>query len=144
MSTILRSTNVRVDLRHARTTQQVNEKTHKITKKNFHTRSGGIDFSAGKWWRWSTYEVRDGIIRPGPEAVLEEYSPWNVYRESLDERCNPPYLSLLVLVEDLSFDEGFSPLDHQNFVTDWCRRYGLFGLLPHRTKMAVLQPRWEP
>ncbi len=112
-----------------------------------------FDVSAGYWWRFDRYEIRDGYIRPAPDARLERFDPWSEYREARAGHGaeRRPYTDLLELVRDLvigSAPDGdqILPLDPQGEerLSRWCATYGLLGILPHRAHMVTLPPRWEP
>ena len=85
--------------------------------------------------RFNRYEVRDGYIRPAPGAKGEWYDPWEGFRASRSKqgRQDPPYQSLIALVEDLRTDH----------VLDWCAAHGLLGILLAQTDMVTLAPTAE-
>ncbi len=123
-------------------------------------------FAAGSWWRFSRYEIRDGYIRPAPEAQLRRYDPWELWvktrpegRRSDNGDLGPtPYRALLQMLDQLEYrQDGASPLDftpaqvdmldgplteasHQR-ILDWCVRYGLLGILPHTVLQVTLSPK---
>ncbi len=112
-----------------------------------------FDVSAGFWWRFDRYEIRDGYVRPTLGAALERFDPWIEYREARAGHGaqRRPFTDLLELVRDLvigSAPDGdqILPLDPQGEerLSRWCGRYGLLGILPHRAHMVTLAPRWEP
>lgn len=103
----------------------------------------------GPWFRWSSYELRNGVIRPAL-ATLEEYDPWQRYRTNVGKyrTVEQPYLALLELqrelerVEDRGGDSvkaGSQPIstasviraqnDADDLIVRWCNRHGLLGLL---------------
>lgn len=91
----------------------------------------------GQWWRFSRYEIRDGIIQPQEEAELEEYDPWAEYEDSRawgEKSTAPPtpYLALASLVHMVRFDvrHNLTP-ESEEAVLNWCSKYGLLGILPH-------------
>jgi predicted nucleic acid-binding Zn ribbon protein len=110
-----------------------------------------IDISAGLWWKFSAYEVREGYIRPSPGATLLPYDPWKEYRRAPAKEKSQvirPYQPLLGLADKLVIiaTENGADLaaESQVKVVEWCNRYGLLGILPHQAQMVNLVPRWEP
>jgi hypothetical protein len=116
--------------------------------------------AAGRWWRFSKYEIRDGMIRPAAGAKLTQYDPWASYAKAKEarSRTEPPYLGIIRLAAQI--DEGqkerarrdpvgaregqplFTDADRAAIAT-WCSQWGLLGLLPHFARRAVLAPHWE-
>ena len=111
-----------------------------------------LEVSEGTWWRFDRYEVRDGLIRPALKARLEQYDPWQDYRKARLGRKErrAPYQLLLDVLERLAFVPGTGDRrfaltkDSEALLLKWCSAHGLLGVLPHRTQMVVLSPRWEP
>jgi hypothetical protein len=113
------------------------------------------DLWSGGWWRFSRYEIRDGHIRPTKNANLEWYDPWEIYRISrTDAGTRPPYEDLLKLLQSIGvsgrsiawMEEVFQSdgsLTHaqEDKILDWCRRYGLLGILPH--KAHTIESPWR-
>jgi hypothetical protein len=106
------------------------------------------------WVRFDRYEVRDRIIRPAPGARSEPYDPWEDYaaarRGRGGESGRAPYESLLELVWSVQLgparpDEPMRlrPASERALLA-WCASHGLLGILPHRTEVAYLLPRWTP
>ncbi len=89
---------------------------------------------AGKWWRFSDYLIRDGLILPSPGATLESYDPWEGYAaaQRRGATAETPYQSLVRLVAEVDFQVGgrLRP-EGRAAILAWCRQYGLLGLLPH-------------
>jgi len=85
----------------------------------------------------------NGYIRPAKDAHLEQYAPWALYRRTAasDEIAEAPHRALLELIPTL--DRLTIPDSTQELIVDWCRRYGLLGILHQETHMAVLAPRWR-
>jgi hypothetical protein len=93
-----------------------------------------IDPSYGIWRRHSKYIVRDGYILPAPDAKLQAYDPWKLYREHQVGLRPPPYQTLLKLVADLGggFGRGtgnwryaIADLDDQKRLLKFIPRAGL-------------------
>jgi predicted nucleic acid-binding Zn ribbon protein len=110
-----------------------------------------IDISAGVWWKFSAYEVRDGYIKASAGATLIPYDPWEEYRHTPAKQKSQvmrPYQSLLALADKLNIvatnKEWGLAVESQARVVEWCNRYGLLGILPHQSQMVNLVPRWEP
>jgi hypothetical protein len=107
-----------------------------------------LDVSIGNWWRFSRYEVVDGFIRPTRHAALEEYDPWEEYSRSLikKEKTDPPFLSLTQLIDRIDPPSGSAKKpakQAEQEIINWCNKYGLLGLLPQSSLIAVLNARWE-
>jgi hypothetical protein len=125
-----------------------------------------LNIAVGHWWRWTRYEIRDGYIRPGSGARLKPYDPWAMWRstrppaKSSNQRRSgeTPYQSLLRLLGELQYRRpGDEPLaftpgevdlvlapfteDSEAKLLEWCARYGLLGLLLHRTVQVTLAAR---
>jgi len=117
--------------------------------------------AAGRWWRFSAYEVVGESIRPKRGARLQSYDPWERY-EAMKQargRGQPPYLTLIELArridehckermrrDPIQAREGRIAMytdDERAAVAAWCAQWGLLGLLPHFAKRIVLAPRWE-
>ena len=110
------------------------------------------------WWRFSSYELKDGYIRPAPGAKLALYDPWQPYRDSWENNPDsdipfpekrlqgPPYLSLLALADELTIAPDRSGLDKKSAdrLLKWCSEFGLLGILPQRVHRVALAPRWLP
>ncbi len=111
-----------------------------------------LNVAAGSWWRFSRYEVRDNYIRPAPGAKLEEYDPWEEYRASLNPRLDvpPPYLTLMSLLDGfkvgslmaLLTDEFLLEKESEALVLEWCKTYGLLGILPQAARKVELAAYW--
>ena len=110
-----------------------------------------FDALAGHWWRFDSYEMKDGYLRPRQGARLHAYDPWELFRDSRKARgADPPYQVLLNLVQGLSLEPRpgpgqlleLAPGDEEQIV-GWCQQFGLLGLLPHQTMLASLTPRLE-
>jgi hypothetical protein len=111
-----------------------------------------VEVQAGVWWRFTAYECREGSIRPAQGATLEPYDPWQAYRAAqAGRKTRPsPYQPLLDLLDGITYrpvgEQGYPALtpESEQQVLQWCATYGLLGVLPHRVRMVVLAPRWEP
>lgn len=93
------------------------------------------------WWRFSDYQIVeiDNIwyIRPAPGARLEPYEWLPVESEdglsSRQQLIGEHYQSLLNL-----------DLRSHDAILDWCRTYGLLGILPQQAVQITLAARWMP
>ena len=102
------------------------------------------------WCYFSKYEIKGGCIQPTKGAKLKTYDPWNAYEKARLNRksLGTPYESLNALLGSLSFQitkeklYELSPKSESNLL-NWCSQYGLLGILPHRSLMARLVPRWD-
>ena len=90
------------------------------------------DLLGGRWWRWTAYEVGDGIIRRAPTAKLEVYDSWADYQPAGRRSGGAPYQSLLTLIGRT--DER----DLTRRLAEWCSEHGLLGVLPHSVVQIVL------
>jgi hypothetical protein len=122
--------------------------------------------ATGSWWRFSRYEIRDGYIKPAPEARLHRYDPWQLWartrpvgRRSDNGDPGPtPYRALLEMLKALRYRDGgdglpdFTPAQadmlagalteqSEQKILEWCARFGLLGILPHRVPQVALPPR---
>ena len=103
---------------------------------------------SGRWWRYSDYQIietpmpqnlapvmsdRFRYIRPAPGATLETYTLNVSGGESADDSESVTYEDILKL-----------DLESEPKVLDWCRRFGLLGILPQRAVLMRLAPRWRP
>src|ERR1700688_2300599 len=137
---------------------------------NYETMHGQImkdlNVAIGRWWRWTRYEISNGYIRPAREARLQVYDPWKVWLETRSLAKNSdqqklqeaPYQALLALLDELRYRQpGDIPLDFkpgdlnmmlasltadsEEKTLEWCARYGLLGVLPHRAVQVTLAPQ---
>src|SRR4051812_21030165 len=102
-----------------------------------------LEMGTESWWRFGRYEVRDGYIRPAPQAQLDEYDPWAEYHAARRGRQEKPapYQSLLSLLDEIT--AAISPRDERR-IADWCNQYGLLGVLPHQVQLVSLAPMHVP
>ena len=100
-----------------------------------------LDPFVGQWWRFTRYELKDGYIRPTPDAELSAYDPWRDSRQGMRKA----YASLATLVRRGQDAGGHGTLtpDTEAEVLAWCRRYGLLGILLQRVEQVVLPPWTE-
>lgn len=98
---------------------------------------------AGLWWRFDSYEFRDGYIRPAKGARGSWYDPWRVYREARASRKDAPapYQELLPLARSVRFRlfaGTFEPEPEEvERVLEWCSRWGLLGVLLNRVHQVT-------
>ena len=103
---------------------------------------------SGMWWRYSDYQIIETqmpqnlapvmsdqfrYIRPAPGATLETYT-LNVSGGEIGEGSESVTYEDIVHLDPQSDSE----------VLDWCRRFGLLGILPQRAFLMRLAPRWRP
>jgi hypothetical protein len=96
-----------------------------------------ISLASGNWVRFDRYELRNGCIAPVPGTKPHTYDPW-----ILAER---PYESLTKLVS--TADQLTRPAENPALVAgilDWCRQFGLLGVLYHEIHAVTFWPRWYP
>ena len=60
-----------------------------------------FDVILGRWGRFTRYELRDGYIRPAPDAIFEWYDPWEVYRKSWDKEALDSDRENYIAISDL-------------------------------------------
>ena len=91
----------------------------------------------GQWWKFTRYELKDGYIRPAPDATLSEYDPWSEPPPGADTA----YASLANLVPRgwNAGNNGTVSPDTAAAVLAWCQQYGLLGVLLQRIEKVVLQ-----
>jgi hypothetical protein len=103
----------------------------------------GVQF--GTWWRFSKYEIRDGSIQPTLDAELRPTKPWAAYerrqRGRTFQRAYTELANLGTRLRDCVDSDGQVVLDAEaeRHLLRWCGRYGLLGLLPHRSSFAVIE-----
>ena len=110
-----------------------------------------MQLTAGFWWRFDRYQLKDGRIQPRRGARLQLYNPWADFQRSGEETAlaaqEPPYISLLCLLKDfpelrevptraVSLSDGA-----ESALLAWCAKHGLLGLLPHLVQVIELAPR---
>ncbi len=107
---------------------------------------------AGRWPCFDRYEVRDGYIRPAPDATLRFDDPWTDYRRTANVpgTGRPPYGALVDLVNTFQLEPaaGPGPLRVPTAATAerlaaWCGQHGLLGVLLQRVQMVTLAPRYD-
>jgi hypothetical protein len=96
------------------------------------------DVPGGPWWRFDSYEIREGWLRPVSNAALEEFDPWTAYWKtpSEDRVSEPPYVAFVNMITALptpgeNNDAVQLAADEEAALLDWCGQYGLLGLLTH-------------
>ena len=105
---------------------------------------------SGKWFRYSRYEMLNGVVVRAEASELTQYDPWENFRknEGKYRTVVQPYTALLNLHSSLKQAEGRgirpSPVvirpsddpligpqnDADSLILDWCNRHGLLGLVP--------------
>lgn len=100
---------------------------------------------SGRWWRFEEYAISDGYIRPRWPTRMVEYDPWaGFWRGPRARVSHRPYQELINLVRGIAVHEsGEVELNaaQQQTLLGWCSRYGLLGLLPHASSIAVVEWR---
>jgi hypothetical protein len=112
--------------------------------------------TAGAWWRFSVYEIRDGCIRPAEGAKLEWYDPWPDFQHTRAQTVGqapaasqPAYQSLMKLVHQLEYLPGQTRYPDclsqksQALLLEWCRQNGLLGVLLSRWEAISVAPQQE-
>lgn len=101
----------------------------------------------GTWFRWTEYDLLDGVIVPAQGASVEEYDPWAGFHANRGKyrRVDQPYCQFLELHRKLGeaaaaqirpshlFPEAPTKgpqNDADYLILDWCNNHGLLGLLP--------------
>ena len=92
---------------------------------------------AGQWWRFTRYELKDGYIRPAPDATLSAYDLWSEPSPGADTAYE--LLANLVPRGWDAGDNGTVSPDTAAAVLEWCEQYGLLGVLLQRVEKVVLQ-----
>ena len=99
------------------------------------------------WWRCSRYEIVDGRICPVRGSTVKEYDPWERFTDPVADVRSEPYLSLLNLLAELRERRPESRAlsleltkREEALITTWCSKYGLLGLLHHRTLAIWREP----
>ena len=112
-----------------------------------------LGMTLGIWWRFSRYEVRGRLVCPAPDAELKTYSPWEEFEAGSSKadkrRLHPPYERLMALFpseeKDGTPSERKLPreIDEEGLL-NWCKDYGLLGVLPQQTLSITLPPCGNP
>jgi predicted nucleic acid-binding Zn ribbon protein len=112
------------------------------------------DLTAGPWWRFTRYEVRDGFICPAAGAKLERYDLWAECErgrlaraarkkgETSDSDWQPPYVELQHITQMMTGVAVLGSRAFEEAVVAWCGRYGLLGVLPQLLLAMTLPGRW--
>jgi hypothetical protein len=113
------------------------------------------------WWRFERYELKSGKIRPARNANGGRYEPWKMYESSkVETKGISPYAELLTLLNFLKLappsnykgiceffaheeliERARLTEEHEQAILDWCAKWGLLGLLSHKTSLIHLAPR---
>lgn len=103
--------------------------------------------ATGPWWRFSRYEIVNGVVRPTEDAYAEEYDPWQDYLENRrrgagEGRVSAPYQDLIgvwrdVRGHDVDGSYGDLGLKQKKRLLRWCRQHGLLGLWHHEVLLAL-------
>jgi hypothetical protein len=118
------------------------------------TTKHGPGVTEGDWWRFSSYEIREGCICPAEGAKLEWYDPWlafQVTREQtvgqMPDGVQPPFQSLMKLVSQLEYLPGQTRYPDcltkkaQTLILKWCQQNGLLGVLLARWEAISVAPQ---
>ena len=110
----------------------------------------------GDWWRFSSYEIRDGCICPAAGAQLIWYDPWPEFQGTRTQTvgqapgaAQPTYQSLMKLVHQLEYRPGHTRYPDclaepsQALILNWCRQHGLLGVLLSCWEAITLAPHQE-
>ncbi len=100
------------------------------------------------WWFFARYEIRDNAICPVADSPCEQYDPWELF----DRACSGvspsqrgkrmidlPFQELFALVREIKNPFGADA----KLLANWCSRFGLLGILPHRAHTITLPARWS-
>ena len=99
---------------------------------------------AAEWWRFSRYEIRNGAIYPARRCCLQTIRPLGNVRTCAGggsglphgkRMIEPPYQQLVALYRTPQ------PSDTAATILEWCSRFGLLGILPHRAQSITLPAR---
>ncbi len=104
----------------------------------------------GDWWRWSQYDLVDGVVVPASGARLSFYDPWASFRAhaGIYRTVSQPYLACLELarvLRDLDA-RGIRPTQFHGRnmtgrivgpstaadgrIVEWCNTHGHLGIVP--------------
>ena len=125
----------------------------KIDTGQTHSRSR-VKTTEGEWWRFDSYEIRDGCIRPTEGAKLEWYDPWPAFDGTrklkvgqTPQAVQPGYQSLMKLVHGLEYLPGHKHYPDcltkksQELILEWCQQHGLLGVLLSRWESISVAPQ---
>lgn len=109
------------------------------------------------WWRFSSYEIRDGCICPAEGAKLKWYDPWPTFQRTRGQTVGqapdgvqPAYRGLLKLVDHLEYFPGQTRYPDcltqksQTLILEWCQQNGLLGVLLSRWEAIRVAPQEGP
>jgi hypothetical protein len=121
------------------------------------------DILHSNWWKFADYTIDGGYIRPVPGSKLISYNPAEAYLRK-EKKPNksagakqtrrtkdliPPYQSLIDMLAQLGIapharinTKSLTTHDHE-VILQWCKGYGLLGILPQIAHRALLAPRYE-
>jgi hypothetical protein len=104
-------------------------------------------FPESSWYRFKAYRIEEGIIRRRGHAPLQEYNPWDVYRQTMGERRTvvTPYSEFLELGRRLQpFWGGATltgtPHEVEEAIESWCSDWGYPGVLASTAVEIRLPP----
>lgn len=113
---------------------------------------------AGMWFRWTRYDLVDGVVIPADGADLEQYDPWHEFRSNEGryrtvEQPYTPFLELARALKSLADRSIVPSLGNSNanlvrgpqneaddLILTWCNRHGLLGLVPVLSNSIIQTP----
>jgi len=101
---------------------------------------------ADRWFRFDSYEIKGGYIRPALNAKLVTYEPWQEFQAPTGKRAiKQPYESLLQLAQEIHLTYPSIRSIHlkpggEEKVLAWCARFGLLGTFLNRVEKIILSP----
>lgn len=102
-----------------------------------------------EWRRFSDYEIINGWIKPRDGARLSVYDPWNGYYLQRFSKTtgHTPWQALYRIGHMASehFVDGEDACSDQvkELILQFCREYGLLGILLHQVHRIVLPPHYS-
>lgn len=90
-----------------------------------------MSLEGGFWPKFSRYEISGGYIRPAPDATISRYQ----LRRDPNTKEERPYIGL---ARAIGAHGSLSGSEH--VILEWCRRFGLLGVLLQRVETVVFPP----
>jgi hypothetical protein len=100
----------------------------------------------GSWFRWSRYDIDNGVLVPAEGAELQQYDPWVDFRSNAGKyrTVDQPYVPILELHRKLTILGGKHNVwptparaakrgmqnEADELIVAWCNQHGFLGLVP--------------
>jgi hypothetical protein len=96
------------------------------------------ELSKGKWVRFTRYHLVGDSLQPASGVRGEKYDPFEEHSKTRDSgKVQTPYGALIAAARAVPESGWRSKPASLEGIIDWCNRFGLLGLLPHRALLIV-------